>query len=978
MRRRWYFFPIIFAVILLIVVYQLYSSFISHNIYEESIEHLEEIYTQVNRTFSTLVVKNWRILDSWEGYIKHLDQSDFDEEIIQYINEEKKKWGCTEFYFLDQHGNYMTTTGSRGYVDLGSELSRLMQDKDNIVVDGTLTDGETMTFFAIPTNEQKINGFIYYAIAVSYGSEDMERVINISAFSGQSNCYVINSDGSVCFSTRNSDEQPKNILSYLEEHGQLTQKEFKSIRNGFLNKEHGSMEYKCDGETRYLVYMPVGFQDWMLIGMVPKAVVSQRMNRVQIITSILLAALFALVIISAIIILIRKNKIRLDEKTLDIKYREQLFGILTNNIEDIFIMFSMENYNVEYISPNIEKILGISLEEIKEDIRKLGKLYTHTGEAVPLTKKSELEAIPLGGCWQHETQLAHYRTNELRWYSETLYRVSVSNSEKFILVLSDRTAEKKKNQALQQALDIAESANEAKSNFLFNMSHDIRTPMNAISGYAMLLDRDADKPEKVRENTRKIAASSQHLLGLINDILDMSKIESGNTKLNMIEFSFLEMLEDVNAVIMPQAKAKGQSFSIQVFSMKEEKLLGDKMRISQILINLLSNAVKYTPENGKIELIIENLSQSSKRFARLRIKVKDNGIGMSKEFLETIYDPFARERNSTVSKIQGTGLGMAITKNLVDLMGGTISIQSIPGKGSEFTVTISLSIAKQEIDENFWKNNGITRILAVDDDEDFCVNICKLMDGTGVTVSYAANGTTAVKMVEDAHNRKEDYSIILLDWQIPDIDGAETARRIRTRIGTDIPIIVLTSYDWSSIEEEAKKAGINAYMTKPFFVSSFRQTIEQLRAESETLEEIAANREENSIQGLFFLIAEDNKINAELLSELLQMEGAKCEIAVNGKEALEKFESSAPGTYDMVFMDVQMPVMNGYKATEEIRACAHPDAATIPIAAMTANAFEEDVENALNAGMNAHISKPIDMKVLKSTVAELVERKIVI
>lgn len=973
MRRRWYFLPAALIIILFVFVFQLYTSFVSRNIYGETVEHLEEIYTQVNRTFATLVVKNWRLLDSWDSYIEHLHENNSEEEIVQYISEEINKWGCTEFYFLDEKGNYLTIEGERGYVDLGSELSSLVTDRENIGVDGKLPGGETITVFAIPTEKRSMADFEYSAIAVSYGSEDMEQVININAFSGESNCYVVYSDGSVLFSTRSSNKQPENVLSYLDQEGQLTKKEFDSIRNGLHKKARGNIEYKCEGEARYLVYMPVGFRDWMLIGMVPKDVVGRRLNQVQIFTVTLIAGMFLVVIISGLFILIRRNRKRLNEKSLDIKYREQLFDILSNSVDDIFIIFSKDDYKVEYISPNIQRILGISVEEIKKDIRKLGDLYTRNGEAIPLTKQSQLDMIPLGGCWQHETQLAHHETNEIRWYSETLYQVSISEHEKYIFVLSDRTIEEKKNQALQQALENAESANEAKSNFLFNMSHDIRTPMNAIVGYAMLLGNDADKPEKVREYTRKITASGQHLLGLINDILDMSKIESGNTKLNNIEFSLSELLEELSAVIVPQAKAKEQQFNLRVFSVKNEMLVGDRMRLSQILVNLLSNAVKYTPEGGNIELTIENLSQKSSKYARLRFRVRDDGIGMSEEFLKMIYDPFVRAKNSTMSKIQGTGLGMAITKNLVELMGGSISVESKPGEGSIFTVNLSLKIPNQKIDKNFWLHNGISKVLTVDDEEEICLNICKLMEGTGVSVSYATDGATAVQMVSDAHLAEEDYSIVMIDWKMPKIDGIETARRIRSCVGPDIPILVLTAYDWEEVEEEAREAGIDAFLTKPFFVSGLQQTIVQLREmedHSEEPKEIATTRE-MSLKGLNFLVVEDNEINAELLVELLELEGAKCEVAVNGKEALDKFEKTAPNGIDIILMDVQMPVMDGYEATKAIRASSHPDAKKIPIAAMTANAFAEDVENALKSGMNAHIAKPIDMKVLNATVSRL-------
>lgn len=976
MRRKWYLLPAGLMIVLLVVVYRLYSSFISDNIYEESVEHLEEIYTQVSRTFATMVVKNWRLLDGWDGYIEHLQEHDSEDEIVEYISGEKEKWNFTDFYFLNERGDYLTIEGKRGHIDLGEELSELVLAQKDIVVDGTLPGGETRTVFAVPTETHHMDGFEYSAVAISYGSEDMERVININAFSGESNCYVVYSDGDVLFSTRTPQEQPENVLTYLEEEGKLTEEDFEKIRNGLQQKYTGSVGYGWAGESRYLVFMPVGFQDWMLIGTVPRNVVSKRLNRVQIVTTALLVAVFAVFIVLGCLILIRRNRRQLDEKSLDIKYREQLFGILANSVDNIFVMFSGEGYQVEYISPNVEKILGISVKDIKDDIRKLGELYTYSGESVPLTKRSELEAIELGGFWQHETELIHHKTNESHWYSETLYRVSISGNEKFILVLSDRTEEKKQNRALKQALEMAESANEAKSNFLCNMSHDIRTPMNAIVGYAMLLGKDADKADRVREYTKKIAASSQHLLGLINDILDMSKIESGNTKLNHMEFSFSEMLEELKAVIMPQARAKGQSLEVRVFAMKNDTLLGDRMRFSQILINLLSNAVKYTPDHGSIELIIENLSPDSERYARLCIQVRDNGIGMSREFLETIYDPFVRARNSTVSKIQGTGLGMAITKNLVNLMGGTISVESSPGKGSVFTVNITFCIPRQEQDEDFWRRHGIFKILAVDDEEEICRNICELMRDTGIEVSYITEGLTAVQMVSDAHAAQEDYSVVLLDWKMPDIDGVEIARRIRAKVGPDVSILVLTAYDWGDIEEEAREAGIDAFLAKPFFVSEFQHTIEQLwKEEGITGEPESEIAEDCSLRGLHILMAEDNEINSELLTELLEMEGATCEVAVNGREALELFEHSAPGSFDVILMDVQMPEMDGYEATRAIRSCGHPEAAAVPIAAMTANAFAEDVEKALASGMNVHVAKPVDMKVLKAAIARLIKKK---
>lgn len=968
MRQKWYIFPAVLSVVILLGIYQWYSSFISRNIYEESIVHLQEIYTQVDRTFAALVVKNWRLLDCWASYMDHLYISDTEDDVISLIDREKEQWGFTEFYFLDEEGRYQTLDGKRGSIYLGSELSDLTQQKKEIATDGVLSDGKEQTVFAIPTRTHSIKGFTYSAMAVSYSSEDMVRVINVEAFSGKSDCYVVSSNGDVLFSTKFSKEQPENLLTYLKKNGQMTEQEYAQIQADLENGTKGNLEYQSNSGTKYIVYMPVRFKDWMLAGMVSKNVIGKRLNNVQILTTSVLAFIFIIIFITGFWLLIRRNKIKLDEKSNDIKYREELFGILANLAEDIFVMFSKNGYKVEYISPNFEEITGIPVTEIKSDIRNLDKLYTHSTQEIPLNSRNALEKIPLNGCWQDEIELSHYKTGESHWYCEMIYRVSVSDSEKFILVLSDRTAEKRQNQALKQALAIAESANNAKSSFLFNMSHDIRTPMNAIVGYALLLDKDADKKEKIKDYAHKITASSKHLLGLINDILDMSKIESGKTKLNFEEFNCSEILEDICAVIRPQAKAKNQDFSIKLLSMKDETLIGDKVRISQVLINLLSNAVKYTPENGKIEFVIENLSQTSQRFARMSFIIRDNGIGMSKEFLGTIYDPFARERNSTISKIQGTGLGLAITKNLLDLMGGTISVKSSPGKGSEFTVNMSLQIPKHEEDRNFWKEYKLRRLLVVDADEDICKGIYGSMNGTGVEVSYAITKETAIELAETAQQDGKEFDIILIDETF----GSETAAHLSACSGQDT-ILITTIDNYDNLAGTSKATGKDALLAKPFFISGLEQVIRKIKGESSEETESKDDDNPSSLLGLHILVAEDNEINSEILMELLKMEGASCEVSENGKAVLEQFKNSEPGKYDLILMDVQMPVMDGYQATKAIRSCGHPDAETIPIAAMTANAFTEDIDNAFASGMNAHISKPIDMNVLRNTVMKLLK-----
>lgn len=526
------------------------------------------------------------------------------------------------------------------------------------------------------------------------------------------------------------------------------------------------------------------------------------------------------------------------------------------------------------------------------------------------------------------------------------------------------------NQQLAEALQAAQIANNSKTTFLSNMSHDIRTPMNAILGFATLLARDADNSEKVREYTKKIASSGKHLLSLINDVLDVSKIESGKVVLTIGEFELSSMVAAVDDIIRPAAKERRQSFHVSVTGIKHEKLIGDETRINQILINLLSNSVKYTQEGGDIWFRIIGQKQRSSQFEYIRIEVEDNGYGMTPEYLKVIFDAFTRAENSTTNKVQGTGLGMAITKNIVELMGGTIEVASEVGKGTIFTVELELRIPEKKIDERFWEENGISRILAVDDDADVCENIQSLLGAAGIRTDAARSGKEAIALADRAREENDGYHVILVDWNMPELSGLETAEKIRGIVSDDTQILLLTASDWDMIEKDARCHGIDGFLAKPFFVTALKEKLfEIFKGEKEPAAKSAAKAEYADFSGLRFLVAEDNDINAEILMELLGAEGVNCEVAENGKLALDRFCQSAEGEFDVILMDVQMPVMNGYDATKAIRALPRADAARIPIIAMTANAFAEDVKEALNAGMNAHVPKPIDMDVVKETIS---------
>lgn len=941
-----------------------YFRFASAKIYEESSHHLMEIYTQVNGAFHDMVSRKWKNVQMWVPYLSDIKDED---KVASYIQERQEQWGFTDFYFISHNGDYQTIDGDNGYLNLKEQLPKLILEQECVMADAAIPGSSELKIFAVPAAHGTFRGFEYEAVAVSYNNSDIVSSLDISAFGGQSDSYVIYSNGRVLIDNAgDTDRSVFNFLAYLESESEMSAQQIEDLRHKFLQRESGVTIFQTAEDSYYLVYAPVAFQDWVVLGVVPTGVVNASMNQLQKITMLVVIGITLALSAFLFVFLIRRNRQSLVEKDTEILYREKLFSTLSNNVDDIFIMLDADDYKVSYISPNVKRILGLSQEDICAQISEEHRLFQEKDFRSAL---KHLPEIMLGQRQEWEQEYINQQTGESGWFHILAFRTEIQGTERYVMVLSDRTRAREISQSLNNALAVAKSANEAKSNFLANISHDIRTPMNAIVGLCALLSRDVDNPEKVREYTRKISFSSQHLLGLINDVLDMSKIESGQTLLNITEFNMVDTIEEVYTIVLPQIKAKGQSIELHTRGNLPGKILGDKTRMNQILLNLLSNSVKYTPEGGKISLTLEGLKLNTRKRARIRFTVADNGYGMSRDFIKNIFDPFAREDTECKKEIRGTGLGMPITKNIVDLMGGTITVQSEPGRGSTFTVDLEFQTADEESVNSFWQHYGITRLLVADDDEDICKDIRTLMSDIGVDVSYATSGAEAVDLVCQAHERQEEFHIVILDWKMPGMDGVETARRIRAKVGQDIPILVLTAYDFSEIEEEAKEAGVDMFLPKPFFLSSFERVVAQYYEGKPV--EMSSEIKEVSIQGLHVLAAEDNELNSEILAELLEMEGITCELVSNGKEALDRFRCSEPGEFDVILMDIQMPVMEGYEAARRIRTCGHPDAETIPIVAMTANAFEEDVQRALDAGMNAHMAKPVDMHGLKLILSDL-------
>ena len=510
---------------------------------------------------------------------------------------------------------------------------------------------------------------------------------------------------------------------------------------------------------------------------------------------------------------------------------------------------------------------------------------------------------------------------------------------------------------LEKARQAALEANKAKSEFLANMSHDIRTPMNAIVGMTAIAAAHIDDRKQVENCLRKITLSSKHLLGLINDVLDMSKIESGKLTLATEQISLKEVVEGIVNIMQPQVKTKKQTFDIHVKNILTENVWCDGVRLNQVLLNLLSNATKYTPEGGSIHLsLFEENSPKGERYVRIYIKVKDNGIGMSPDFLKRIYESYSRADGARIHKIEGAGLGMAITKYIVDAMEGTIDIQSEPDKGTEFLLTFDFEkAAAMNMDMVLPSWN----MLVVDDDELLCRTAMDALKSIGIKAEWTLSGEKAIELVNEHHKRREDYQIILLDWKLPGMNGIQVAKEIRHNLGDEVPILLISAYDWSEFESEAREAGISGFISKPLFKSTLYYALRQyMGTETENGQTLNPNID---LSGRRILIAEDNELNWEVANELLSDLGVELDWAEDGQICLDKFQKSPEGYYDAVLMDIRMPHMTGYEATKMIRGLKHPDALSIPIIAMSADAFSDDIQHCLECGMNAHIAKPIDI-----------------
>ena len=943
-----------------------YFSFVSRTVYQESTSHLSEILHKSNNMLNHLVSRNRMLLHLWGDF---LDNASSEEQIRSSLNEMKGETGCAALFFLASDGSCMTPDGETGSLGSQVDLNEPFSNGEDIVLNAVMPGKPQMLVFICPETQGTYRGFAYDAVAIAYYNNAVLNALDNTAFGGADHSYVIYPDGRVVLdSSADSDDPVYNLLAELREHSDLTAKQFDALSDDLAQGRSGSLKLTLRGTQQYLVYESTGIQNWSMLSLVPVSIVNASMDRLWFRTVEIMGVIAVLLAVLAIALIVRWGRAALRRKDTEILYRDELFNRLSHSVDDVFLMLDGETWRTDYISPNIERLLGIPLEQVRQDVHVLSVL--HDADS-PDRDRNFLEGMQRGEQREWDSDYIHQESGERRWFHIVAMGTETAGRTKYILVLSDRTADKEVNQALSDAVAAAQSASRAKSDFLTNMSHDIRTPMNAIIGFTTLAVTNIDDTERVKDYLTKTLASSRHLLSLINDILDMSRIESGRLHLEESEVSLSEVLHDIKTIVGGQVHAKQLELYMDALDVTDEDVCCDRTRLEQILLNLLSNAVKFTPAGGTVSVRIRQNPGTQHGCAQYEFRVRDTGIGMSAAFAKRIFEPFERERTSTVSRIQGTGLGMAITRNIVDMMGGTIEVQTEQGRGTEFIIRLPLRLQTGRRREERIEELAGLKALVVDDDFNTCDSVTKLLTRVGMRAEWTLSGREAVLRARQSIELGDPCRAYIIDWRLPDMNGIEVTRQIRS-LNDDTPIIILTAYDWSDIEAEAKAAGVTAFCSKPMFLSDLRDALltatghAPKAAEPDVLPEAQAD-----FHGRRVLLVEDNELNREIAVEILHEYGFLVDTAENGAIAVDKVRSSPADRYDLVLMDIQMPVMDGYTATRRIRALNDPARAAVPIVAMTANVFEEERKRAFDCGMNGFLSKPLVIEALIAVLRDI-------
>lgn len=785
-------------------------------------------------------------------------------------------------------------------------------------------------------------------IGALYADKTMSSYKDPSLFTfsnGAGYAFLVDGNGSWIIESTGSETD--NIYDFLQKNGNDTQIQ-DTLQGLIQNGKAGTIDIKFHGEESILCFLPKrNSYHWYLLSIMPKSVLQQEAGDIKnmvVITFLELAG--ALLLITALLFSRESMKGREQRRN----YRERLFQNISSNIDFAFFLYSPSARKAEMVSNNVRVLYDIEPEEAA---LRPGLLFEQCGVPEEDEYRQEFFNSELKENYRKE-----YRTGTndglQRW---TEVHFLPADDGQNLAVLHDTTKEHDMRADLADALVQAKENNRARTTFFSSMSHDIRTPMNGIIGMTAIARANLDNREKVEDCLNKITIASDNLLALINEVLDMSRIESGKFSLKCEPVNLPELISNMLLMIKPELNKKGHRMHVKSSVLDYDIVMGDALHIQKILMNLLSNAVKYTPEGGEISISLRE-EKHKDHMIDIIFQVEDNGIGMEPDFVKRIFSPFERAEDNRLSKIAGTGLGMAITKNIVDIMGGTITVESAPGIGSVFTVVLPMPISEEGGQEAV--SLAGNTVLVVDDSPDTCEGIRIMLEEAGMHADCSLSGQAALEAVGKAHQAGLDYFAIIVDWRMPDMDGVETARRIRAELGTDIPIILLSAYNWEEVEKEALEAGISGFLTKPIFRSELVQKLRfYIMGPSSEKTEAVHDIGKYHFEGLRILVAEDNELNREIAVELLSSAGIQADSVENGLQAVRKVEQSEAGYYDMILMDIHMPVMDGLEAAQNIRRLPDRGKAEIPMIAMTADAFEEDIRRCENAGMNGHISKPV-------------------
>ena len=854
-------------------------------------------------------------------------------------------------------------------------INGMAGESGRCVIHNSRITNETLLIFYTPFY---YDGDIIGVLSCILRGDTVYGLLESDYFGRQGSTYLLERNGDIILTVGGA-KNAVNLPQYLRDTEKVSESDLNKLKEALdisNDVDYNSFNYKgASGEgSAFATVIDNG--RWVLVQSVPSAMtadMTKSANESGVRLEIMLIGAFA----AYLVYLVAKNQ--LQKKRL-VNENQEMSNIVeaTTRLFTRFSLVDFKNDTYEYLEP---KHIGAPQKGAYTDLRKyLSEKYVAEDNAQDMNeiispeyaRKNLTKNVPY---LQFEYEID---VSGRRW--ENMSIICLKRDRKGVPVtvlyaMQDVTALKERESRIRMALknssEAAEAANRAKSDFLARMSHDIRTPMNAIMGMTAVAAMHIDDKEKVSDCLGKITVSSKHLLALINDVLDMSKIESGKVSLSEEPFSMADMVESVVTIIKNQVKSKNQELKVHINDIEHENVIGDTLRLRQVFVNILGNAVKFTPEGGSIIFSIRECPSRIHGMACFEFICEDNGIGMDEEFLKTVFDPFSRSKQS--ANIEGTGLGMPITRNIVRMMSGDIEVESKLGVGSKFTVKIFLKL--QEIGDEDVGELADLKVLVADDDGDSCTATCDILGAIGMKAEFVLSGAEAVEKIVKAKENQDGYSAVILDWKMPGMDGVDTAREIRRRVGDDLPIIILSAYDWTDIEAEARSAGVQTFIEKPLFRSRLIYALKSVLSKSEeNSNPVTGGLESVSFEGRRVLLVEDNELNMEIAKELLSYTGIEVESAENGEEAVNAIKQGGDGRYDLVFMDIQMPVMNGYDATRAIREIGSEYASKLPIIAMTANAFSDDIWKAQEAGMNDHISKPVEVPKLIEALKKWIGR----